>query len=272
MKDTTILSWNVQGIKSGRMNSTPFKKVLPVLEGSQFDIICLQEMCDAAEKLTETAVLKGYHAFIPQKNSASDARTTGYNHNVILSRHPIENVVEIPFSGKFPGTKGIPFENVTRADIRVNGTVLRVYNCHLEMNGVGIATRLAQLETILLDARSWVGSTIVCGDMNAMLTSGRLSRNIIRWWNHIPEEEMYVDGKFNKEDERVLFSRRHEMHGFMDHLKLQIPTWSPFKTTLWEIFNLKLDWFMTKNLAVVEVRLGDYVSDHRPVIAKIELT
>ena len=269
MNDFTILSWNVQGRKSRGTNSTPFKKILPFLAKGTFDIICLQEMCDATQKIINEAAFQGYNVFIPKLNSDRYTDLREYNQNVLLSKHPIEDVREIHFSSDIG--RGAPFENATRADIRIGNKLLRLYNCHLAVaGGAGIATRQKQLSAIFEDSASHQGPTIVCGDMNPNMTSNWLWRKVIRWWWKIPDNEMHVNGRFIDEDERVLFRQKITMHGFMDHIDLHTPTWSMLKTSLWETFGLKLDWFLTKNLRVAEVELGDYISDHRPVIARCE--
>ena len=76
---------------------------------------------------------------------------------------------------------------------------------------------------------------------------------------------MLIDGNFITGDERELFNKKVRSAGFQEALDLYQPTWSPWKTTKWEMFKLKLDWFLVKNLEVQKAELGPYISDHRPI-------
>lgn len=188
---------------------------------------------------------------------------------MLLSKYPFLRADEIIFP---PENHNVPLENCIRSDIRINDQILRIYNCHLGIYKVGITTRLKQLEHILSDARGHYGPTIICGDMNVTVPKTGWNRRIITLWHQEPKQEMSVNGKFIDYDERELFNETINRYGFKEALDLYTPTWSPFKSKHWELFNLKLDWFIFKNLGTTDIRLGDYTSDHRAIFAECLIT
>ncbi len=263
MKDFSILSWNVQGRKHRGINKTPFKKILPKLIVKPYDIICLQEMPDAAEKFAGVAAFADYHIFIPKVNAGQDYGKQGFNHNVLLSRHPILTVEEVSFPNH--AKSGLAIENGIKAGISVAGQELRLYTCHFMMYKAGLASRIRQLEFILADAGKFKGPTVICGDINAVMPKNGLAKKIIKWWHRWPNEDMSLDNRPVDVDERYLVHEKIRQHGFKENFDIHKPTWSLVRHGAWELFKLKTDWLLTKNLNVVEANLGDYVSDHRPI-------
>ncbi len=262
-----VLSWNVQG-KINFTGHTPFNKILPYLLISAPDVIVLQEMCDAELKLNKLPnLLKEYKIYIPEFNTRK-RNGNCFNHNVILSKHPVLEFKEIHFPQLNPG---VFLESASRADIKINDSVLRIYNCHFGIFRSGIATRIRQLEHILLDAKKYQGPTVICGDLNVTIPKKSLLRHIISLWHQEPKSEMTINGKLIIEDEREIFNKIIVKHGFKEVFNLYTPTWSPFKSKMWELFCLKLDWFVIKNAEVADARLGDYFSDHRPMEVQLLL-
>jgi endonuclease/exonuclease/phosphatase family metal-dependent hydrolase len=261
MTNFSVVSWNIQG-KRNFTGYTSFKKVKRHLRKASPDIIALQEICDAEELLKGVENLKGYNVFIPNINRRDKNRQVGYNHNVILSKYPIIKSYEIHFP---QWAKNINLENCSVADIQINNQILRIYNCHFAVFRVGIATRLKQLEYILADSNNHSGPIIICGDMNVTIPKIGWNRRIISLWHQEPKEEMSVNGKFIDGEEKEIFNEIGNRYGFKEVLSLDIPTWSPFKSKIWEMFHLKLDWFMVKNLVLTRCELGEYVSDHKAI-------
>ncbi len=261
MQNLSVLSWNIQG-KVNLTGHTLFKKVKPHLINLSSDIIALQEMCNAEKILKNIEALETYNIFIPELNKRRHGGTQGFNHNVLLSKYPIISAEEIIFPSF---NEKIHLENGIRADVQLGDQIIRIYNCHFAIFKSGIDTRLKQLAYILEDARSYKGPTIICGDMNVAIPKKGLRRKIVTGWHREPKREMSINGKFIDYDEREIFNKTISKHGFKEVLDLYTPTWSPLKSKRLELFKLKLDWFMVKNLKVTDIKLGDYVSDHKSV-------
>lgn len=252
MENLSILSWNVQG----ELNITGYtfpKKRKAYLASHLYDILALQEIPE--KELSYLTGLRGYHI------AACDD-------NAILSAHPIINSKNLPFPNF---NKNVDLGNFLRADIRIGRQILRLYNCHFAIFRVGMATRQKQLEHIIADCKNHAGPVIICGDLNVTVPKIGLNRSIITAWHQEPKQEMLLGGKFIEGDEREAFSQLANTHGFKEVLDLYTPTWSPFKSEVWELFKLKLDWFLTKNLIVSKAALGEYVSDHRPIIIECQI-
>ncbi|MBL8030596.1 MAG: endonuclease/exonuclease/phosphatase family protein [Candidatus Doudnabacteria bacterium] len=267
MKEFSVLCWNVQGVGSKR-SVLPFKRAVPVLTSQNSDIICLQEMTDANEKLLNTPELNHYYKFIPKNNSLSHDHTPGFNHNVLLSKHPILNASELIFP-QF-SSKNLPIENAIRAEIEIHGKIVRFYVCHFVIKKMGLLTRLKQIEYILADAIEWQGPIIICGDMNVAMPKNQIARKIVKWWHSWPNEEMHLGAEHKKLSEKEIFHRKISDHGFTESLDLNQATWSPLRIGL-EMFKLKLDWFLVKNLQTVKASVGGYVSDHRLINVTCQL-
>jgi endonuclease/exonuclease/phosphatase family metal-dependent hydrolase len=261
MQNFSIQSWNTQR-ELNLTGNTSFKKVQTHLKTFSGDIIALQEMCNAKELLENIPNFKSYNFFIPRLNKTKDKRVPGCNYNVILSKYPILKADEIAFP---EWNKNVILENCTRADIQLDEKILKIYNCHFAIFRVGIETRLRQLEYILEDAKNHTGPVIICGDMNVTIPKVGWNRRIISLWHQEPKKEMFIDGKFINYDERELFNRIINQYGFREILDLYTPTWSLFKSKIWELFKLKLDWFMVKDIEITEFHLNDYVSDHKSI-------
>lgn len=252
MENFSVLNWNAQG-QINITGYTFFKKIQKFLAVHPYDIIVLQEMPE--RKLKNLVGLKDYHV------AASENK-------MVLSKYPIANTEVLNFP---TFNKKVKLGNSLKVDIKIGQKILRLYNCHFAIFRVGMATRLKQLEHIISDSQSHTGPTIICGDMNVTIPKVGLNRKIITLWHQEPKREMVSEGRYIKMDERERFNRLAEKHGFKEVLDLYAPTWSPFKSGLWELFKLKLDWFLVKNLSVDKANLGDYISDHRPIIVSCNI-
>ena len=280
MKKTfTLLSWNVQNSfrvpAALRWDSvwhmiagyTPFERIVPYLLYTAPDIITLQEIRDAAEKLATVPELSSYHIFIPKNNSKKDHAKPESNSNIVLSKFPIVNAKEISFPESPKNA-----ENCTCIDIQVEKQLLRLYICHFPIFGVGIVTRLTLLERIISDASSHSGPVVICGDLNTTIPKSGIQRIIVRLWHQIFRNEMLAFGEFIKKDEREVLNDYLKKYGFTDVLELNTPTWSPWKASSFELFNLKLDWLITKGLHIRKTTLGEYVSDHKSIYIECEIS
>lgn len=270
MQQFSVLSWNIQGQRCHRSGSTvlPFKKISPALAKNTADIVCLQEIPDAKQKISHLPEFKNFYSFIPELNRAGDIKTHGYGHNIVLSKYPIVAAREIQFPQFKPG---VPLENAIKADIDVGGTILRLYNCHLVISGAGMAARLKQLEFVLADCANYNGPIIICGDFNISMPKHGLVKQVVKWWHNWSQEDMALDNLPVREAEKDIVHRNVARHGFKEILDLNQPTWSPLRTDLLELFKLKLDWFLVKNFANAEASVGGYLSDHRPVTVKCQI-
>ena len=267
MKKLSIVNWNVQR-KDIITGYTSLKKIRAHLETLPADIIILQEMCNAKKAFGNMPFLKSYNIFIPKINERKYNRKPGYNFNVILSRYPIVSAEEMVFPN--PNSKAV-LQNCTRVKIKLNEKHLLIYNCQLTIIKTGMATRLKQLEYILSDARKHSGPVLICGDMNDVVPKSGWKRKIITLWDREPKKEMFVDGKFVDYEEKKLLSETIRKYGFTEALKLNVPTWSPLKSKILEMFKLKLDWFITKNLKVTSIKLDDYITDHKSIEAECSI-
>lgn len=263
MQDFSITSWNAQR-ELNYTGYTSYKKFKSYVKTFDTDIILLQEMCNAKEYLKNIPELEAYNVFIPKINISPANRIPSYNFNVILSKYPILKTEEVVFP---QWSNHRVLQNCTRVDIQLNDKILRIYNCQLPIFRAGIETRLKQLEFILSDAKNHSGPVIICSDMNTTIPKIGWKRWIISHWHHEPYNEMLVEY-----DERKLFNETIKKYGFRECLNLGTPTWSPWKSKIWEMFNLKLDWFIVKDLEVTNIKLGEYVSDHKSIEANCRVS
>ena len=261
MQNFSVTTWNVQK-KINFTGFTSLRKIKSHLSEISSEIIILQEMCDAEKAFKKMPFLKSYNSYIPPINKAKEDGVLGYNYNIILSKYPLVKVGEVAFP---KWDKKINLQNCTRADIQHDGKVLRIYNCHFIIFGAGPEIRLKQLEHILSDAKDHPGPVIIGGDLNPTIPKIGWDRKIISLFHEEPKREMFIKGKFMDYDERDLFNKTIKKHGFKEVLNLHVPTWSPFKSKIWEPFKLKLDWFLIKGVKINKVHLDDYVSDHRSI-------
>ena len=255
MQNFSVLSWNIQG-NFYRGTGTKFSKIAPFLQRNNFDIICLEEIPNAATKLNS---FKGFNIFIPESNKIGNRE---FNHNVVITKFPIVDGGELKFSSTHAS---ILLENTTYVTVKLENALLRLYVCHFAIDGAGPSTRLKQLEQVASHAAQHQGPSVICGDMNVTIPKLSTSRIIIKYWHQEPESEMR-DG-----DEREIFNKTAQRHGYREVFDLYTPTWSPFHSKKAELFKLKLDWFFTKNLTVSNRTMGPYISDHRPLIVNCVL-
>jgi len=257
-----VLTWNVQGIKN--YTRTAFDDVAPVIDSFSADILCLQEMPRARDQLVKLKRIRAFHCCISSFNNRClqpSATPEPFNHNIIVSRYPIKKWGEL----RFPRTITKQYlEHVTWADITIRGRTIRVYNCHLAIIGVGIRERQQQISFIFKHAHTFPGPVIICGDMNTTIPKKGIKRRLVQWLHDEPDASMIVNGRCMDGDERYSFSNLAKNFGFNDALKITESTWA-LPPTGYQLFNLKLDWFFTRNIRTNKILYGKYISDHKPI-------
>ncbi len=251
----SVLTWNIHGKR--HITKTNFSEVIPALESIQTDILCLQEAEESRDRLHKIHALSEFEQVFP---------TTGYNQNVILSRFPVLAHGDVVF----PKLVNTWLENALWADIAVSGTVVRVYNCHFGIVGAGPSSREQQLHCICDHAESHSGPVIVCGDLNTTIPKQGFRRKLVQLFHLQPEKKMKIDGKKFNHDERYGLVKVAERRGFREVTDITQATWRVYPFN-WELFNLKLDWFLVRGLDTHGVHMYPYITDHRAITANCVL-
>jgi endonuclease/exonuclease/phosphatase family metal-dependent hydrolase len=261
----SIISWNI-------LLGKPFPRVTAYLKKHLSDVICLQEMPLSEHKMARLKKLNGYNLAL---SSFRKGESGSYVSNIILSRLPIINSGEIEFPQLYDyRIRGYPKWRertiVIFSDIKASTGTLRIYNCHLRISQNGIRERLADVKEVYEHAKQFAGPVIICGDMNTSITKSGIYRKVIMWFHKMPKESLSIDGQIYTKDERYVFTKVAKAYSYQDILPIEHSTWAIPETSI-ELFNLKLDWFLTKNISNARASLGPYISDHRPVLAEVEI-
>jgi endonuclease/exonuclease/phosphatase family metal-dependent hydrolase len=264
MNQFSILTWNIQGEANITGYTFP-KKIRPHLAAATADIIALQECCDPEFLLKETEVLKTYTLLSSPNNGKTEYP---YNDNIILTKHQVIETHDIVFPEL---GQSRPIENALRADIKINGSIVRIYNCHFPIFRAGPVLRIKLLEYIFEDSKNHAGPIIVCGDLNTTIPKPGLGRLIVKTWHQQPDAELILNGNMINTAEHEIIYQTAGKHGFTESIELPHPTWSPIKSKYWQPMKLKLDWIMVKGMNVTSAVLGPYVSDHRPIEAVVRI-
>jgi endonuclease/exonuclease/phosphatase family metal-dependent hydrolase len=248
----SILTWNIHGKRS--VTKTSFAKIAPALEELEADIMCFQEAHEMRERLSTIPALHTRHRVEPR---------AGFNQNLILSRLPISERGEL----SFPELSMRQLERALWADIPVGSKVVRIYNCHFGIFGSNSTVRAHQLRFVLNHAESHSGPVIVCGDLNTTIPLKGMQRKMVQFLHMQPTNSLYVEGEHVVEDERYAFMKIAERHGFREATDISQPTWrvAPFT---WELFKLKLDWLLVRDVETPRVVLHPYISDHKAIHAE----
>jgi endonuclease/exonuclease/phosphatase (EEP) superfamily protein YafD len=252
----SVLDWNIQGKKY--YTHTSFKKIQPALEKIDADIICLQEGETIINKLPYFKQAHKYNYIFSREDKDGI--------NVILSKFKIISSGQINCPSFLDKSTG----EVLWAKLEIAGQILKLYNCHFEIHGVGPKERAAALKFILADARRFLGPTIICGDFNTTVPPAGFGRKFVKWFHNVPGSSLLKEGEDCLKDERYSFVKIISRDGFQEMTDITKTTWSAFSIR-WEIFNLKLDWFFIRGLKASKAVLGHYLSDHRSVLVKCRL-
>jgi endonuclease/exonuclease/phosphatase (EEP) superfamily protein YafD len=255
--DFSILDWNIQGKKYYNIR-TSFKKIQPVLEEINADIICLQEGESIIDKLDYYTKTKKYNCVFSHEDKDGV--------NVILSKFKIISHGEINCPSFIDKCLG----EILWADIQLGVKILKLYNCHFEIDGIGPKERAEALEFVLLDSTKHSGPIIICGDFNTTVPAYGWGRKFISWFHEIPKGSLMLNSATYLEDERYSFIKIAEREKFDEATDISKTTWAIFSWR-WEIFNLKLDWFFSRGLKASPAVLGKYISDHKSILVKCSI-
>lgn len=266
----SVLSWNIQGKKF--FGTTRFSKILPRIADIKPSLICFQEFLHHDEQVSALTEL-GYHRHvIPHSEKRMFGDFIHINQNAIFSRHPIHRSGEVLFEDiKINSKINRIVEHTTWVDVQIGEPWVRIYSCHFRVRGLGIRSRIQQLKDVINHSRDFKGPVIICGDFNTTTVPEGWKRTLIRLFNRQPKNEMIINGEIFKGDERDVISSEAEKYGFVDALRKDISTWSPFRSNAFEMFHLKLDWFLHSNVHIRHATVGPYVSDHRYVLVECEV-
>lgn len=249
----SILDWNIQGTKY--YTSTKLSKVLPVFETVKADIICIQEGQEIVSTIKSISTLESFNLISSDKNR--------HGTNVILSKFPIisNGKLGLPLSSPYA------LDNIIWASLEIGGQVLKIYNCHLEIIGVGSQERADKLRYILMDAKNHPGPVIVCGDFNTTIPEKGIRRKIVQLFHHQSNNSLVSNPLYSHQDERYHFIDVAKEEGFFESLDISQSTWC-VSCFGFKIFNFKLDWLLVRGLKLLDVELGEYISDHKSIFAK----
>lgn len=187
MEDVKVVSYNVGRFASSEKHGIESRaacldSIAAFLKGTDADIVCLQEFYLPAGGNTQKILrkkFKGYNAeyyfYVGEKGSCG---------NVTLSRYPVKDKAVI----KFDNSTNLALYT----DHKINGKMVRIYNCHLESYNVsipGVVKALAgrddsyiqetgkkmkgsilrrpkQVDKILKDISGCPSRALICGDFN----------------------------------------------------------------------------------------------------------
>lgn len=246
----SILDWNIQGTQY--YTKTSFDKISPTLKRSKADIFCIQEGQDLISKFNKIAKFKSFHHVFSEENKDGA--------NVIFSRFPIVS------SGEFNPNLNTdkPLGKILWADIKIGNEIVKIYNSHFEIDGVGPKDRIALLKFIFNDSKEHQGGVIICGDLNTTIPENGIGRKIVQFFHSEKNISLIKNKKKSEDDERYYFLETAKKAGFRDVLDISKTTWC-IDLFHWEILHLKLDWFFIRELTVDKVTLNKYISDHKSI-------
>lgn len=243
-----------------------YSKISKYLQETPVDIALFQEATQYTPLGIKTMLTEKGLQIIPSVQNWSSIQAA----NIKYFKKGIVPLKAYPLPKSNGFLKPIPSE-CQWVEYKVNNTRLRIYNCQLQIRGIGIKERLAILEKIMTHSKSLKYPVVVCGDMNTTITKSGIGRKFIQFIHNEPSTSMYDEYlKCMDCDERVYFSKAAAKYGFQDVVPLNTTTWALPYTSL-ELFDLKLDWFFVKNIQYQRYELGPYITDHRPIITKLIL-
>jgi len=261
----SVACWNIMGRSP---QESTYGKIVKELSMIGADIVCIQEAFPSTERLDELIRIRNYSAV---KSNDFFNKGEDFDANVILSIYPIKNYGNIIFPELFNPVnhKREHDHECLWADIVINKHLIRVYNTHLAIKGIGIKERLESLRLILKHASSIKYPVIICGDMNTTVPHSGLWRICTQILHREQKISLVVDGRYYPQDEKYAFNDAVKSSGFADLLDINKATWSLPHTSI-ELAKLKLDWFFVKALEKISVEQRAYASsDHRPAYIKL---
>ncbi|MFA5792238.1 MAG: endonuclease/exonuclease/phosphatase family protein [Candidatus Paceibacterota bacterium] len=252
----SVLDWNIQGKKY--YTHTSFKKIKPELEKIGADIVCLQEGNTIIDKLDYFKQSQKYNYVFSCEHKDGI--------NVILSKFKIIAYGQINCPSFLDKSTG----EVLWAKIKIGNKILKIYNCHFEIIGIGPRERARALNFVIANSKNHQGSTIICGDFNTTIPAHGFGRKFVKWFHNVPDKSLVIGEKELINDERYSFVEIAKQKGLKEATDISKTTWS-ILSIRWEIFHLKLDWFFVRDLKASKAILGKYISDHRSLFVKCKL-
>jgi endonuclease/exonuclease/phosphatase family metal-dependent hydrolase len=188
-------------------------------------------------------------------------------HNVILTKFPIIKSGEFLFEK----SKKIGFDPFAGkafwVEVKFGTSRLKIYNCHFSPFGQGIEDRSNMLKLIIRDAIKFVGSVVICGDMNTVIPSNKIYRKFTRIWNKFPLPRPDILGDFANANEKYFFIKTANGLGFNEIADIQENTWKML--FIGKKMQMKLDWMLYRKLKPKSYKLGPWIGDHRSIIAEL---
>ncbi|MDE1965624.1 MAG: endonuclease/exonuclease/phosphatase family protein [Patescibacteria group bacterium] len=256
-----IYSWNMLFV------NRELERAFAFIRDSDADIFCLQEVPEPFLKR-----LRASSFSIAYRNDMTKLFCSGtvHTYNVILSRHPLLAQGEIPYEDYWPllplRTRFFVFlmrpflftkirdRGGIYADVRIGGTLVRVFNLHLIL--ARPQWRLREFEAAMAKREPSL-PTVVCGDFN-ILESPKIS--ILNW---------LVGGAFGDavfwKRERAAIEERFSTHALANPLRGR--STHPISRSQLDHILVSED-FTVARAAVLPDRIG---SDHHPIFAEATL-
>lgn len=252
----SILDWNIQW--TSYYTKTHFSKIRPILNSLEIDILCLQEWQEFRHEKERLVNFKWFYNVFSKWNKDWV--------DVISSRFPILDSGEItPVSHT-----GRSMWSIIWATIKIGRKLLKIYNCHLEIDSVWPLERLEALKSIFADAKKHKWWCIVCWDLNTTIPARWIKRKIVQLFHNEKNESLIRDKRYWDKDERYMVVHTAKKEWFQDILDINKPT-RCIDIFHRELFKLKLDWFFVRDIITKEVELWNYISDHRSIYVNCQI-
>ncbi|OGG04911.1 hypothetical protein A2Z33_06455 [Candidatus Gottesmanbacteria bacterium RBG_16_52_11] len=242
------------------------KGILSLISATCADIYCLQEVTSEAF-LQAIRLRTGYRYLM---SSAVKSPLPGVRfRNAVLTNSDCREQGEIIWNRK--GRKRSYFAGrAFWVTVMTGGSLVRIYNCHLNVTGNGMTERRIMLTGIIRHADTFRGPVIICGDMNTVIPDRHRYRFAVSLMHRIPAPQPEIYGRFADLNERYYFYDTAKNYGFEETADLSANTWR-MPLTQREAFGLKLDWILYRGLVKIRGRTGGWIGDHRAVIGEFAI-
>lgn len=243
--------------------SKTVKQVTDLVDKTEADVYCLQEITGdiVARRIKEET---GYGFIISEPVRALLKMKF---HNVIITN------LEVVKSGErnFLAENANAFAGkIFWAVLKKENKLVKVYNCYLSVRSIGMGERTRILKDILDEANSFDDPVVVCGDMNTVIPDRINFRSLVKLWHGFPNPTIEEVGEYVNKNEKYIFHDTAKKCGFTELTNIDKNTWVvPF--TKKELFNLKLDWFLTKGFEDTSYMFGECIGDHKSIIGHLKI-
>lgn len=166
----SILTFNCQLLLWHTDTERARKIALQIIEEGPH-IVCLQEVFDDEARAAIADGLKDEYPYYVSRAGFKAACGLGEDSGLmIFSKFPIEKVKFVLFYNCVCGlSDSVASKGAVRADIRIDGKIVRVINTHLYASYMAVEERIEQLECIadyIDDTDTDVHGIVLCGDLN----------------------------------------------------------------------------------------------------------